>query len=171
MGRGIRRRLQRAVKRTRVDWINKFKTVMRKGTPKEKLRFQYYRRFTEEGNYPKMYQKPAPVTPPAKTVMDVEMLMDVPGKWERRWEGEPKELSDERQEMNGLEWGRMMKGFIISKKAAVQKKYSFYIQLLKKGELSKPIEVPVLEPATRLRTCEDPEEPEEVTFSQSVVSR
>jgi hypothetical protein len=46
--------------KTRTDWINRFKTVMRKGTPKEKLRFQYYRRLTAEGLRPKMYQKPPP---------------------------------------------------------------------------------------------------------------
>jgi hypothetical protein len=108
-----------------------------------------------------------------KPAVTVETLMYIPGKWERRWEGEPKDLSEERQKMNTVEWGKMMQGFRKSRGATTQAQHNFHLQLLERGVMPKPIEVSELEPAGRLRTCAKPEplEPqEELILSGPVLS-
>jgi hypothetical protein len=146
---------------------------MRKGTPKEKAKFQYYKKVTEAGQTPKMYQEKMEEKRVIKKVrLDATVFRDSPGKfkdWLTHWEGEPDELWAERQRLRSYDWIRMIEGLETVKKVAVLQKYRFYIHLMEIGSSPRPVTRPEI--GARLRTSEDREIEEAEGISRQVLTK
>jgi hypothetical protein len=138
-------------RRSRMEWMNKVKQVLMKGTTKEKKKYQYYEELIETGQQPRVLQQKAPVV---KATMSVATLTEFPGNWRLHWEGELVSLWEERKSLGLLDWTRLIDCCKDSKKTATQEKYRFYIQLMKSGEhpTLHPDAVPSPEVGARLRT-------------------